>query len=77
MTIRRALVILTIAALVMYVLGAWLMSIYGLDPPYAYFNIGLTLYLGSFGVALAVLLLLALLALRRGYRALFRPTPRA
>ncbi len=39
-----------------HILGRWLMSIYGLDPPYIYFNVGMLLYLGSIfaGIALAL-----------------------
>ena len=67
---RWALIILPLSAIGMYRLGAWLMSLYGLDPPYIYFNAGLTLQLAAFCAAIAALVLLLFMIIRRGYRAI-------
>jgi len=42
--ILTSFIILTAA---MFFGGNWLMSLYGLDPPYLYFNAGMYLYLAS------------------------------
>lgn len=73
---RFAIVALVASAGVMYLLGAWLMSIHGLDPPYIYFNTGVILELASFCAAIAALALLGGAAIQYGCRAILRRKPR-
>jgi hypothetical protein len=72
MFVRWALMVLPFSAVGMYLLGAWMMSLYGLDPPYIYFNAGVILELASFCLATAALIIVAFITVRRFYRAIFR-----
>ena len=61
-TNKKAYVFIFFAALTItfHITGRWLMSLYGLDPPYVYHNTGLLLWGGSYVMGLRVLISLLL-----------------
>jgi hypothetical protein len=62
---KQALLILPAIAIALYLLGGWLMSIYGLDPPYIYFHTGMWMQLAAFSVPIVELLLLLVIGIRK------------
>ena len=54
--LRNAYFLLAALLIAVHFLGRWLMSLYGLDPPYVYFNVGMLLYLGSMGAGIVLAL---------------------
>jgi Flp pilus assembly pilin Flp len=62
--LKRALIAVAILAPGSYVLGDALMSKYGLDPPYVYFEVGLILKMMSILLAVIFVALTATLGVR-------------
>lgn len=64
MWMKRAIILLPAAAIGLYLLGGWLQSLHGLDPPYAIFFAGFILKLAAACIAVGVLVLVVVACIR-------------
>ena len=64
MRVKSALVILLVTAIALFLLGGYLQSLYGLDPPYEYVFTGLIMQLASVGIAVVAAILLVVRCIR-------------
>jgi hypothetical protein len=65
---KRALVILPVVAIALYLFGGWMQRIHGLDPPYWVFFTGFFIQLASVGLAIISAMLLVIVCVRRAWQ---------